>query len=178
VEVRGVRNVIDECRDGNRIPSLLISGDLDVGDRAAHEIAQAHEAAPEHCPSAAVDGNRAALQRLERQHGRVQEIACLVSNVRGTLCVVRVPSLGGQARVFCHRFGDSGIEATIERMKFLGRDRRVLLDGQLGHSLPYVPVVVDHLRHRKTQRQQVTPMAGGADSDMARRVGCAGVGRA
>jgi hypothetical protein len=25
--------------------------------------------------------------------------------------------LGGQARVFCHRFGDSGIEATIERMK-------------------------------------------------------------
>ena len=60
--------------------------------------------------------------------------------------------------MFRHGFRDRGVEAAIQRVKFFGRDRNVLLDGDLGDGLTDIAVIVDDLRNVEPECPQLTPV--------------------
>ena len=61
-----------------------------------------------------------------------------------------------------HRVRDCGIEAAIQDVEFFSRDRRILLDGQLGNHLTHVPVVVNHLRDAEAHTKEIAAVVAGA----------------
>jgi hypothetical protein len=60
--------------------------------------------------------------------------------------------------VFRHGFRDRLVEATIQRVKFFGRDRNLLLDGDFGDGLTDIAVIMDHLRNVEPECPQFTPV--------------------
>jgi hypothetical protein len=88
-----------------------------------------------------------------------------VGDVSRSLEFFSRPRFGRDARVFRHRFRDRRVETAVQGLEFVRGDRRILFDGELGHSLTNVSVVVDDLGHREPQGEQVAPVArrGGAD---------------
>jgi hypothetical protein len=65
-------------------PSLLASFEADFGQCAVDEFAKAHQATAEDRSSAAVDGDGATLQRVERENRGVQAVSEVVSGVAQT----------------------------------------------------------------------------------------------
>jgi hypothetical protein len=66
------RDVIEERCDRHLLAPLLVGGNSYVGQRVFHEVAQPHQASPQHRPGTAVDGDRTPLEGLIRQDRRIE----------------------------------------------------------------------------------------------------------
>jgi len=120
---------------------------------------------PSTAPGTAVDGDRTPLETLIRQDRRVEQVTGLVSDLSRSLEFFSGPRFGRDARVFRHRFRDRRVETAVQGLEFLGGDWRILFDGEFGHGLTNVSIVVNDLRHGEPEGEQVAPVArrGGAD---------------
>jgi hypothetical protein len=54
-------------------------------------------------------------------------------------------------------FRDGGVETAVEDFELLDGDRRLLFDGNLGHGLADVSVVVNDLRHAEPKLSSSLP---------------------
>ena len=157
----GNRDLAEESGDRHPLAALDLGGHPDVGQRVVDKVTQAHQAAAEHGPGAAVDGDGSPFQRMEREERGVEDVADFVSQLSGSLDFFCRSRFGGDARVLRHGFRDRGVEAAIQRMEFFGRDRQVLLDGDFRDGLADIAVVVDDLRDVEPQCPQLAPMLHG-----------------
>src|SRR4029078_11311294 len=92
--------------------------EADFGQRAVDDFAEAHQTLAENGSSAAVDGARASLQRVERENGGVQGVSEFVSRVAQTLSLFGGSCLCCQARVFRDCLRNRGVETAIQSMEF------------------------------------------------------------
>ena len=158
VQVAGNRDLAEESGDRHALAALDVGGHPDVGQGVVDQVTQAHEAAAEHGPGAAVDGDGSPLQRVEREERGVEDVADFVSQLSGSLDFFGRSRFGGDARVLRHGFRDRRVEAAIQRVEFFGRDRKVLFDGDFRDGLADITVIVDDLRDVEPQRPQLAPM--------------------
>jgi hypothetical protein len=84
VQHSGRGDFVDERHHGQAHPSLFPCFQPDFGQCAVDDFAKAHQAATEHRARAAVDGDRAPLQRVESENGGVQVVPELVRRVAET----------------------------------------------------------------------------------------------
>ena len=80
---------VDERGHVEPLPPLFPGGKPDLGQRAVDEIPQARQAAAENRSGAAVDGDRASLQRVKGEQRGIEEVAKLVSRLPETLDFLR-----------------------------------------------------------------------------------------
>ena len=93
-----------------------------------------------------------------------------MSHVSRSLGFFSGSRFGRDTRVFCHRFRDRSIETAVQCSEFLGGDWRILFDGEFGHGLTNVSVVVDDLRHGEPEGEQVAAVAGRGGADRTLRM--------
>jgi hypothetical protein len=73
------------------------------------------------------------------------------------------------ARVLAHRPGDRIVETPVQGVELRRGDRRLEVEGHLGHRLADVAVGVDDLIDREPEAQQLRAVSGGALADLVVR---------
>jgi hypothetical protein len=96
-------------------------------------------------PVTAVDGDRAALERVKRQQRGVQEVADFVRELSDrSISPVDLDS-AVMRRVFGNRAGNSPSRQRFQHVKFFRGNGVLALDGDFGDGLADVAVIVHHL---------------------------------
>jgi hypothetical protein len=143
-----------------------------LGERSVDEVIQAFQAAIQDCAGRSRDANLARLQDAERQHGGAELVAHFVGEDPDAFGALLRQCLVTQASKFGYRLRDGIVDASIQGVKFIDRDRHVQLERQLRHRLTDVPVVVDDLRYRESLAQHFVAVLRGADVHrVARKLG-------
>ena len=86
--------LVDEFRDEELLQILDALGEPDLGERAADERVQPHEAAMEHGPGAPADADVPGLEHVEREDRRVDQVPQLVREEPEALAPARRLAIG------------------------------------------------------------------------------------
>jgi len=98
VQHPGRSDLVDERDDRQASTSLFAGFEADFGQRAVDDVAKVRQTLSENSASAAVDGDGASLECVERENRGVQRVSKFVSGVAQTLNLFGRPCLRGQAR--------------------------------------------------------------------------------
>jgi hypothetical protein len=118
VQHPGRDDFVDERQHLQARPSLLASFEADFGQCAVDDFAKAHQAAAQDRSCAAVDGDGASLERVERENRGVQAVSDLVSGVAQTFDLSGGSCLRRHARVLRDSLRDRRVETPVESMEF------------------------------------------------------------
>jgi hypothetical protein len=166
--LEGVRtaDLAEERGDIDALTVVVACVDADFCQSAIHQLAQSRQASSEHGAGASTDRHGPLRERLVGQAGRVEQVAQLVSETRESLGLPVGNRNFPRSRVLGHGVRDGIIEVEVQALEFLGADRCVQFDRELGHGLTYVPVVVNDLGHRESHAHAVFPVKRGSIPDL------------
>ena len=156
VDCRDDLDLLDQFGDRHAVPQLGAALETDLRERAINQDPHPPQTAPEQGAGAPVNADAASRERIEGEHRGAEEVAHLVrqkTEVRHagaadrsvTLLLVRGDGLG-----------DGVVEAAVQRLELVGRDRDVAFIGQLRDALADAPIVMDHLTHRQPDPEQLS----------------------
>ena len=130
VQRRGRREFFDEPGHQELLPILNALRETDLGERTSNEIAcDAMRLRWSTVPVLPADADVSRLQNLERHDRRVDQVAQFMSEEPEAFAPARGLSIDAGlialAPVLGDRAGDGVVEASVQRAKVVGADRRV-----------------------------------------------------
>ena len=153
--VGGDLHFLDELREQNRLASSHRRLEAYISEGALDQIVQALQAALVECSGAAADGHCSASENAERERRRSEVVTQFVRESTHALSSLVGQRLLPHSPVFGHCLGDGVVETAVQGVKFVNRDVRVELEGQLGHRLAQIAIVVNHLAYGESHAEHV-----------------------
>ena len=129
-----------------------------LGERTIDEVAQGLEAAAEKHARAPPDSDRPVLQDLEGEDRISNRFSSCAAKPRRS---IRWSASKGPFAAVDDRLRDGLVEAPVESLELIRRDRASPLDGQLGDRLAHVSVVVNDLGEAEPRLSQLGAVLDG-----------------
>ena len=144
-----------------------------LGERAANQRAQSHEAAMEDGPGASRDSHIPRLEHLECKDRGVGQVPQFMSEESEAFAPARALPVEGRLILFTSVLGhgarDRLVQAAVQCAKVIRADGRVQFNCEVGDGLTDVTIIVHDLRHGEPLKQQVMPVLNCAPANLRGR---------
>jgi len=122
----------------------------------------------QHAGGGPAESDISRLERLERLHRGLGHVSRLMRQKPETLASAGGLALEGRlvspGPILSQRPGNGLVQAQVQRTKIIRADGGVQFDGQAGHGLTDVAIVLHDLRHGEPLKQQLVPVEHRAPS--------------